>query len=116
MPWGGGAFNPLGFQAAIAEDAEDEEGEKEEEKAQEEAKAPALAAVDENPLILWRPGETQVRHTASRTHLCLLPSGDDSLVACILYEEVQVIKKFTVNLFLQGCGTCHVSMWSCDGW
>ena len=70
VPWGGGTFNPLGFQAAIAEDADDEDGDKEEEKAEEQVKPAAPAAVDENPLILWRPGEQLQNGRASRG-LCL---------------------------------------------
>lgn len=59
VPWGGGSFNPLSFQGTIAEEPDEEaqdEG-KEENKALEQAKAAAPAVVDENPLILWRPGE-----------------------------------------------------------
>lgn len=60
VPWGGGAFNPLSFQSTVPEEPEagedDTTGTEDANAALEKAKAAQAAEVDENPLILWRPG------------------------------------------------------------
>lgn len=61
VPWGGGKFNLLSFQGTLAEEAEEKEAGKDADQAQEQPKPAAPAAVDENPLILWQPGEPTKR-------------------------------------------------------